>query len=80
MRHLYLYPPVYGAYVEVFAGLSPEVTLGQTGAWSKFLPRYLLISDFVADNVKQLFLGEDSWIFGKTWLTRPRQRKRVGRV
>ncbi|KAM0543623.1 hypothetical protein ACHAPJ_012211 [Fusarium lateritium] len=28
-----LYPPLYGAYTELFAGLSPDVTLEKTGAW-----------------------------------------------
>ncbi|KAF2117441.1 hypothetical protein BDV96DRAFT_26117 [Lophiotrema nucula] len=30
---LLLYPPVYGAYTELFAGLSPDVTLEATGEW-----------------------------------------------
>ncbi|ERT01874.1 hypothetical protein HMPREF1624_00168 [Sporothrix schenckii ATCC 58251] len=28
-----LHPPVYGAYTELFAGLSPDVTLDKSGAW-----------------------------------------------
>ncbi|EWZ28651.1 uncharacterized protein FOBCDRAFT_262650 [Fusarium oxysporum Fo47] len=28
-----LYPPIYGAYTELFAGLSPEVTMEKTGSW-----------------------------------------------
>lgn len=28
-----LHPPVHGAYTELFAGLSPEVTMEKTGAW-----------------------------------------------
>ncbi|RYP46800.1 hypothetical protein DL768_007042 [Monosporascus sp. mg162] len=28
-----LHPPVYGAYTELFAGLSPEVTLEKSGGW-----------------------------------------------
>jgi len=31
-----LYPTVNGAYTELFAGLSDEVTMDRTGAWSKF--------------------------------------------
>ncbi|KAJ4248389.1 short-chain alcohol dehydrogenase [Fusarium torreyae] len=27
------YPPIYGAYTELFAGLSPDVTMEKTGAW-----------------------------------------------
>lgn len=29
------YPPIKGAYTELFAGLSPEVTPAKNGAWSK---------------------------------------------
>lgn len=28
-----VYPPVFGAYTELFAGLSPEVTPAKNGAW-----------------------------------------------
>ena len=28
------YEPIYGAYTELFAGLSPEITIKQSGAWS----------------------------------------------
>ncbi|KAI1081407.1 hypothetical protein F5B20DRAFT_535986 [Whalleya microplaca] len=30
---LMMYPPVMGAYTELFAGLSPEITLSNTGSW-----------------------------------------------
>jgi retinol dehydrogenase-12 len=39
-----LYPPVNGAYTELFAGLSPEVKIEKSGVWGKFtgsLGRYL---------------------------------------
>jgi hypothetical protein len=32
---LLLHTPIHGAYTELFAGLSPEVTPAKTGAWSK---------------------------------------------
>lgn len=32
---LMMYPPVSGAYTELFAGLSPEVTIENTGCWGK---------------------------------------------
>jgi NAD(P)-dependent dehydrogenase (short-subunit alcohol dehydrogenase family) len=35
-RLILMYPPINGAYTELFAGLSPQVTLKNTGAWSKF--------------------------------------------
>ena len=33
--NLLLQTPIHGAYTELFAGLSPEITLDKTGAWSK---------------------------------------------
>jgi retinol dehydrogenase-12 len=35
LRHTILHPPVFGAYTEMYAGLSPEVTLERSGEWSK---------------------------------------------
>ena len=37
LRRLVLYPPIYGAYTLLFAGLSEEVTLEKSGDWGKFL-------------------------------------------
>jgi len=33
IRTLFLHPSVYGAYTELFAGLSPEVTIEKSGEW-----------------------------------------------
>lgn len=33
LRHSVLYPSVYGAYTELFAGLSPDVTMKHSGDW-----------------------------------------------
>ncbi|KAM0263216.1 hypothetical protein ACHAQJ_001371 [Trichoderma viride] len=33
VMNMLLYPPIYGAYTELFAGLSQDVTLEQSGAW-----------------------------------------------
>jgi NAD(P)-dependent dehydrogenase (short-subunit alcohol dehydrogenase family) len=33
--NLFLYTPIHGAYTELFAGLSPEVTPDKNGAWSE---------------------------------------------
>ncbi|KAE8449297.1 hypothetical protein EG329_008198 [Mollisiaceae sp. DMI_Dod_QoI] len=33
IRRLLLYPPIYGAYTELFAGLSPMVTMEKWGKW-----------------------------------------------
>jgi retinol dehydrogenase 12 len=47
---LFLHPPIYGAYTELFAGLSPEVTVQKSGAWSKFIGRRCGVrSDSAAD-------------------------------
>jgi len=32
----FIYAPIYGAYTELFAGLSPDVTPETNGAWSKW--------------------------------------------
>ena len=37
LRTFVLHPSIYGAYTELFAGLSPEVTMEKTGAWSEYL-------------------------------------------
>lgn len=29
------YPPIYGAYTELFAGLSPDITMEQSGQWGE---------------------------------------------
>lgn len=40
-KFLMLGPPVYGAYTQLFAGLSDEVTLEKSGSWSKFPQAFL---------------------------------------
>jgi hypothetical protein len=35
-----LHPQVNGAYTELFAGLSPDVTMEKSGCWSKFCAEY----------------------------------------
>lgn len=32
-----MYPPINGAYTELFGGLSPDITLSKTGCWSKHM-------------------------------------------
>jgi retinol dehydrogenase 12 len=34
---LVLHPPVYGAYTELFAALSPSITMANTGQWGEYL-------------------------------------------
>jgi retinol dehydrogenase-12 len=36
LKWLLLHPPIYGAYTELFAGLSPAVSIEKTGDWSEF--------------------------------------------
>lgn len=36
LRTFLTYPPLYGAYTQIFAGLSPMVTLETSGGWSEF--------------------------------------------
>lgn len=35
LRHTVLYPPIYGAYTNLFAAFSPDVTMEKTGSFSK---------------------------------------------
>ena len=37
LNALVLYPPIYGAYTETFSGLSPTITMKDTGNWGKLL-------------------------------------------
>lgn len=37
LNSFFLHPVKYGAYTELFAGLSPKVTIDHPGDWSKFL-------------------------------------------
>lgn len=36
MRNTALYPSVFGAYTELYAGLSPEITIERSGEWGEF--------------------------------------------
>lgn len=33
---LLMYPPLSGAYTELYAGLSPDITIEKTGCWGEF--------------------------------------------
>jgi hypothetical protein len=39
------YEPIYGAYTELFAGLSSDITIEQSGAWSR-IPIFLAYERF----------------------------------
>jgi retinol dehydrogenase-12 len=36
LKKIVLHPPIFGAYTELFAGLSPEVTIERSGDWGEF--------------------------------------------
>jgi retinol dehydrogenase 12 len=38
LRRVVLHPPIFGAYTELFAGLSPQVTIERSGDWGESLP------------------------------------------
>lgn len=38
LKNFILHPPILGAYTELFAGLSPMVTIEKTGMWSESSP------------------------------------------
>jgi hypothetical protein len=68
LRRVVLHPSIFGAYTELFAGLSPEVTIERSGDWGEShstrkniheLNRKLIII--------QLFPGEDLWKFGRIY-------------
>jgi hypothetical protein len=40
-------PPIYGAYVQLFAGVSDQVTLEKTGCWSECSHAQILYSPIV---------------------------------
>jgi retinol dehydrogenase-12 len=46
LTSLMMYAPIYGAYTELFAGLSPNITLALSGSWGK---EFLLILCGVVD-------------------------------
>lgn len=41
LKTFVLHPPKYGAYTELFAGLSPAVTMDRSGDWGKFIRPFL---------------------------------------
>lgn len=42
-KFLFTYPPVYGAYTELFAGFSPDV-ISRSGEWGKFRVLFLYLT------------------------------------
>ena len=60
LRKAILYPSVYGAYTELFAALSPDVTLENSGGWGKLSESS--VKEFWLITYTQLPLGGGSWI------------------
>ncbi|CAK7208236.1 short-chain alcohol dehydrogenase [Sporothrix bragantina] len=47
-----LHPPVYGAYTELFSGLSPDVTMAKSGSWIGPWGRFFNMRRDIANNAK----------------------------
>ena len=45
LNSLITYPPINGAYTEIFAGLSPTITIQETGDWGEFLTLFRSLTD-----------------------------------
>lgn len=85
LRTFVLYPNVYGAYTELFAGLSPDVTLEKSGSWGKLAPPYLGGQMCPGPTEQPLtntqwFPGDASGIFERNCLRGPSPSPRVGRA
>lgn len=61
IRNLALKDPLYGAYTELFAGLSPEITMEHTGAWSESSPSFCIVNIFCAGCLLILFFPVEPW-------------------
>lgn len=56
---LILYTPIHGAYTELFAGLSPEVTPAKNGAWSKCASNVMpSISDIISPTLGSIHAAQ----------------------
>ena len=47
LNTLVAFPPINGAYTEIFAGLSPTITIKETGDWGEFLILLYSMTDFI---------------------------------
>lgn len=94
LRRTVLYPSVYGAYTELFAGLAPEVTLEKSGSWGTFSFFLSLSSLFFSEGqigcrgtnrIKPLTMeqwchGDGFGVFGRNCSRGPSLSPRAGRV
>lgn len=77
---LIMYPPLNGAYTELFAGLSPEITVEKTGCWGEFSLAHYFLKDLSAQNTKisQLSHSDEFIPSVATWILRPGRKERAG--
>ncbi|KAI0433045.1 hypothetical protein F5Y09DRAFT_300131 [Xylaria sp. FL1042] len=66
LKWFILHPSINGAYTELFAGLSPEVTMERTGAWIAPFGRFMRIRKDVKDATKTKDEG-GSGLAGEFW-------------
>ncbi|KAI9737860.1 MAG: hypothetical protein M1834_009230 [Cirrosporium novae-zelandiae] len=52
LKYLFQYPPIFGAYTELFAGLSPKVTIEKSGDWVVPWGRFMAIRKDLVDATK----------------------------
>lgn len=64
LQNTFLYPSIYGAYTELFAGLSPDVKSEHNGSWSKWFSFFAGVEKWPRGSnlMLQLYLGGDLWI------------------
>ena len=76
-----LYPPIYGAYTELFCGLSPAITVEDSGKWGELvLAPPCLFSEEMRETdqvISQWSLGVEFTRFARTCKMLQRQRLRV---
>jgi retinol dehydrogenase-12 len=73
-----LHPTINGAYTELFAGLSDEVSMDRTGTWSKWLFSLRRFWKLVTDS-QQLDRGAASSTSARTFASRPCPSRRGDR-
>lgn len=77
---LIMYPPLNGAYTELFAGLSPEITVEKTGCWGKFPLADSFSTNLFAQNTDLCQLSHSGGFIPSvaTWTLRLGRKPRVG--
>lgn len=73
-----LHEPKYGAYTELFAGISDEVTLEKTGSWGESISLWLVTTNVLIE--MQSYLGVALRAYDRISRKLPRQKKRAERA